>query len=79
MRKISYLLAFVYVLMAVSAFSAFSSVNGTVTDTTGAPVIGALVTFTDESDADISFSGTSGSDGGYVIDNDQQAGGYSIV
>ncbi len=44
-----------------------ASVTGTVTDTTGSPVSGALVTFTDESNADNKFSAYTNEDGTYSI------------
>lgn len=45
----------------------FAAVTGTVTDTKGAPVVGATVTFTDETNANNKFSGSTDDQGKYTI------------
>ena len=44
-----------------------SAVSGTVTDTNGDPVINAEITFTDESDPEIVYTGVTGQNGYYEV------------
>ena len=57
------------VLLTATLFYATASatITGTVTDTTGSPVSGALVTITDESDTDKEYSDYTDCDGKYTI------------
>ena len=47
--------------------TSFAVISGTVTDTTGSPVSGALITFTDESNPENEFRGFTDNDGKYEI------------
>ena len=58
---------FAFLCTMFFSFSAFASVTGTVTDTSGNPVSGALVTFTDESNTNNKFSDSTDAQGKYTI------------
>jgi len=55
------------VCMVFFALSVKASMTGTITDTAGSPVSGALVTFTDETDTDKQYSDYTDSDGKYEL------------
>jgi len=57
-----------FLFMAFLSFQVFASVTGTVTDTTGNLVTGAMVTFIDESNPDNRFSDETDDHGNYNID-----------
>ena len=54
-------------LFLLFAIPCFASISGTVTNTDGNPVSGALVTFTDESNTENVFSGYTDESGKYII------------
>ena len=58
---------FLFAFFVMSTTPCLASVTGTITDTAGSPVSGALVTFTDESDTDKEFSDYTDSDGMYKL------------
>jgi len=56
-----------FLLVVFLSMPAFASVTGTVTDTIGSPVSGALVTFTEESNPDNEYSDYTDSEGRYEL------------
>ena len=68
MYKYCMVFALVVLSLLVHATVGFAAVTGTVTDTKGAPVAGATVTFTDESNPDNKFSDSTDAQGKYAID-----------
>ena len=58
---------FLFAFFVFSVTPSLALVTGTVTDTAGSPVSGALVTFTDESNSENEYSAYTDSDGKYSI------------
>jgi len=56
-----------FVLFCLYALPCLASITGTITDTTGSPVSGAFVTFTDESVSDNRYSDYTDDDGKYEL------------
>ncbi len=70
MKSKVYIAGFVWCFVSffvLSATPCLASITGTVTDTTGSTVTGALVTFTDESNADNEYSAYTDNEGKYSI------------
>lgn len=67
MYKYFMVFALVVLSLVVHATVGFAAVTGTVTDTKGAPVAGATVTFTNESNPDNKFSDSTDDQGKYTI------------
>jgi len=70
MKSKVYTAGFIYLLtifVVMYAIPCLASVTGTVKDTSGSPVSGALITFTDESKADKEYSDYTDSDGKYDV------------
>ena len=57
----------VFAFFVMSLTPCFASVTGTITDTAGSSVSGALVTFTDESNTDNEYSAYTDEEGKYSI------------
>jgi hypothetical protein len=68
MYKYFMVLALLVLFLTVNAPVGFTMVTGTVTDTNGAPVVGATVTFINESNPDNNFSDLTDAQGRYAID-----------
>ena len=79
MRLRYQLSALVILIATLCCVTASATITGTVTDTAGSSISGALITFTDESNSDLSHNAITDDNGFYTINIDQILPPYDVI